>query len=110
MQRVIAMGICLLLSGVSNAQVITVDDDGSADHTNIQAAIDASGNGDIVVVCPGTYTGADNYNINFGGRAITLRSTNPQDPTSNLQKKSATVTLRRCAGGTKIRQRNIVAN
>jgi len=80
MQKVYALWVCLLLVGISNAQVITVDDDGTADYTTIQAAIDASGNGDIVVVCPGTYTGTDNYNINFGGRAITVRSTDPKDP------------------------------
>jgi len=79
MQRVYALWLCLLLSGATSAQVITVDDDGSADHTTIQAAIDASNNGDIIVVHPGTYTGAGNYNINFAGRAITVNSTDPQD-------------------------------
>ena len=81
MQRVFAVWLCLALGVACRANIITVDDDGPADHTTIQAAIDASNNGDIVVVCPGTYTGEGNYNINFGGKAITVRSTNPQDPT-----------------------------
>ena len=79
MQRVFALWICLVLSGVSSAQVITVDDDGSADYTTIQAAIDVSGNGDIVVVCPGIYTGGGNRDIDFANKAITVRSTDPQD-------------------------------
>ncbi len=43
----------------------------------IQAAIDASQDGDVVIVQPGTYA----ENINFNGKAITLTSTNPLDPT-----------------------------
>ncbi|MBU0606374.1 MAG: hypothetical protein KKI08_00755 [Armatimonadetes bacterium] len=42
----------------------------------IQAAIDAASNGDAVVVVPGTQLGY----IDFRGKAITPRSTNPNDP------------------------------
>jgi len=45
--------------------------------STIQAAIDASQNGDVIIVQPGTYA----ENINFNGKAITLTSTNPLDPT-----------------------------
>jgi hypothetical protein len=38
----------------------------------IQAAINAAANGDVIEVGPGTYSGSD---IQFGGKAITLRST-----------------------------------
>ncbi|MCK4657889.1 MAG: right-handed parallel beta-helix repeat-containing protein [Phycisphaerae bacterium] len=55
---------------------ITVCWDGSGDYTTIQAGINAASNGDEVVVCDGTYTGANNKNLDFGGRAITLRSEN----------------------------------
>lgn len=41
-----------------------------ADQPTIQAAINAASNGDIVVVAPGTYF----ENINFMGKAITVRS------------------------------------
>jgi hypothetical protein len=60
--------------------VITVDDDGSADFSNIQAAIDDANNGDVVVVFPGTYTGEGNRDIDFLGKAITVRSTKPSNP------------------------------
>jgi predicted outer membrane repeat protein len=40
----------------------------------LQAAIDASVDGDTILVAPGVYTGAGNRDLDFGGRAITLRS------------------------------------
>ncbi len=42
----------------------------------IQAGMDASVNGDTIMVADGTYTGAGNKNLDFGGRLITLRSEN----------------------------------
>ncbi len=42
----------------------------------IQAAIDAAVNGDEVVVLDGTYTGVGNKDLDFGGKAITVRSEN----------------------------------
>jgi len=39
----------------AQARVILVDDDGPADFSRIQAAIDAAGPGDMVKVAPGTY-------------------------------------------------------
>ncbi|MFC1676262.1 right-handed parallel beta-helix repeat-containing protein [Planctomycetota bacterium] len=61
-------------------RTITVDDDGPADFNNIQAAINDSNNGDTIIICTGTYTGQGNRNIDFMGRAITVRSINPDDP------------------------------
>ncbi|MBN1391347.1 MAG: S8 family serine peptidase [Sedimentisphaerales bacterium] len=57
-------------------------------YKTIQAAINASGDGDVVEVRPGIYTGPGNYNLDFrylpphppGTRAITVRSINPNDP------------------------------
>ncbi|MFH0790693.1 MAG: dockerin type I repeat-containing protein, partial [Candidatus Omnitrophota bacterium] len=45
----------------------------------IQHAIDAASDGDIIIVMEGRYTGSGNKNLNFKGKAITLRSWNPED-------------------------------
>ncbi len=64
------------------------------DFATIQEAIDSAADGDIVEVSPGTYTGDGNWDIDFRGKAITVRSTagpeqtiidcaEPGDSTSN---------------------------
>ncbi|HIJ54387.1 MAG TPA: hypothetical protein HPP66_14740, partial [Planctomycetes bacterium] len=64
---------------IAGGRTISVDDDGPAGFNNIQAAIDDSGHGDIIVVNPGTYTGPGNRDIDFHGKAITVRSENGPD-------------------------------
>jgi predicted outer membrane repeat protein len=68
--------ITLLLASACQADIITVDDDGPADFNNIQQAIDDANDGDTVLVADGIYTGPGNRDIDFLGRAITLRSEN----------------------------------
>lgn len=70
--------VCFLTAS-THARIITVDDNEPADFNTIQAAINDSNDGDIVEVQPGIYTGEGNRDIDFGGRAITVRSTNPND-------------------------------
>jgi subtilisin family serine protease len=45
-------------------------------YPTIQAAIDDAWNGDTIWVADGTYSGEGNIEIDFGGRAITVRSEN----------------------------------
>ncbi|MHC4099199.1 MAG: hypothetical protein ACYSU3_24480, partial [Planctomycetota bacterium] len=45
--------VVLAFAGTAHAKTIYVDDDGPADFSNIQAAIDAAVDGDIIVVGPG---------------------------------------------------------
>ncbi|MHC4647975.1 MAG: BACON domain-containing protein, partial [Planctomycetota bacterium] len=48
----------------------------TAEYPTVQAAIDGATNGDVVIVADGVYTGAGNRDIDFGGKAITVRSEN----------------------------------
>ena len=57
-------------------QIIYVDADGPADFNNIQAAIDDSNDGDEIIVSMGIYY----ENIDFNGKNIILRSTEPLNP------------------------------
>ncbi len=73
---VVVVLAALAAAAGAEAEIIDVP----ADYATIQAAINASEDGDIVVVAPGTYTGIGNRDLDFGGRAITVQSADPQDP------------------------------
>ncbi|MHC4265239.1 MAG: right-handed parallel beta-helix repeat-containing protein, partial [Planctomycetota bacterium] len=68
--------VCLLMSASCLADTIIVDDDGPNDFNSIQAAIDGASNGDTIIVNQGTYS----ESLNMSGKAITLQSTDPNNP------------------------------
>ncbi len=67
----------LVLSGTAAAETLTVQQDGSGDYTSIQAAIEASGQGDVIEVGPGVY----HETLFYGGRHIEVRSTHGPEAT-----------------------------
>jgi hypothetical protein len=68
--------------GPSDCLVSDPNEDGSLEHPfdAIQEAIDVSVEGDTVIVMEGTYIGEGNRDIDFSGKAITVRSIDPNDP------------------------------
>lgn len=75
MQRVLIavfLSACCSLPAV--ATTYTLKPDGTGDFGTIQAAIDGTINGDIIELEDGTYAGFGNRDINFSGKAVTIRS------------------------------------
>ena len=70
--------VSLFLPGNVNGATLNVP---SVDYPTIQAGIDAAADGDIVLVADGIYTGDGNRDIDFGGKAITVKSENGPDLT-----------------------------
>jgi len=75
----IVLGLLVFCGGAFAGQVIIVDDNGPADYSTIQDAIDAAVDGDTIVVADGTYSGDGNRDIDFGGKAVTVKSENGSD-------------------------------
>ncbi|HEX7095317.1 MAG TPA: right-handed parallel beta-helix repeat-containing protein [Acidimicrobiales bacterium] len=87
----IATALVLALATPAAAVTRRVDDDGedcpTAGYTSIQAAVDASGPGDLVVVCDGTYR--ETVSIGDGKDGLSLRAENLGD--AKLVHPSATL-------------------
>ena len=75
----------LVTAGSLCARTIYVDDHGVADYYNIKAAVDASRSGDTIILAPGTYRGSDNTNVAILDKALTIQSSDPNDPTITAQ-------------------------
>ena len=74
MRLAIALVVLLAVPAFSAAQTTWHVPD---DFTSIQSAISGTANGDIIIVRPGTYL----ENLNFEGKAITLKSESGPDVT-----------------------------
>ncbi|MCP3902275.1 MAG: hypothetical protein GY715_01455 [Planctomycetes bacterium] len=72
--RVWCVGPAILMAVASSSSADIIDI--PAHQPTIQAGIEAAVDGDDVVVAPGTYP----ENVNFNGKAITVRSVDPNDP------------------------------
>jgi hypothetical protein len=59
---------------VVSATTYTVRPDGTGDFPTIQAAVTAATDGDVVELTNGTFTGVGNRDIDYLGKAITVRS------------------------------------
>ncbi len=69
-------------AGPGDPTISDPSEDGSAGHPfdAIQDAVDTAVPGDIVMVLNGTYNGEGNRDLDFKGKAITVRSEDPNDP------------------------------
>ena len=75
MKRFVGLAaMALLVIWPLTGMAYTLWPDGSGDFPNIQTAINGCMNGDEIVLMDGIYTGAGNRDIDFMGKAITLRS------------------------------------
>ena len=77
MKNLITCLVVSVFSGTAFATTWTVDDDGKADFDNIQAAVDASSDGDEIIVMPGTYI----ENISLVNKSIRVYSSYGPDMT-----------------------------
>lgn len=75
--RAVTPAVVIALQSFAAAEVINVP----ADHPTIQAAVDASSDGDEIVVAPGTWTGSGDAVVDLLGKSITLRSSDGPDAT-----------------------------
>ena len=71
--RLYSIYVLLLLTAACVANVLNVP---SEQYPSIQQAINLALSGDTIIVAPGRYF----ENINFLGKAITVRSSDPNDP------------------------------
>ncbi|MCK4303686.1 MAG: hypothetical protein KAY24_05550, partial [Candidatus Eisenbacteria sp.] len=75
--RTIVLVLCcgvLFWIGVAAAETYTVRPDGTGDYPTIQTAIDAVVDGDVIELTDGTFYGDGNRDLDYLGKAITVRS------------------------------------
>jgi pectin methylesterase-like acyl-CoA thioesterase len=80
MKRVLFLVFAILVAGFAKAADLYVP----TNYDTIQAAINAANNGDTVWVKDGIYTGANNKNLTWIGKRITVRSVNGANTNGNM--------------------------
>ena len=73
--------VLLASADKASGDTYVVKPDGTGDYPVIQAAIDAAKNGDEILLADGVFKGKGNKEVNFWGKALTVRSQNgkPED-------------------------------
>ncbi|MFC1573507.1 hypothetical protein ACFL6M_07930 [Candidatus Eisenbacteria bacterium] len=78
MRRLLVCFATIALPGVlatgGSAKVYTIKPDSTGDFATIQEAIDVADSLDIIELTDGVFTGAGNRNLDYAGKAITIRS------------------------------------
>jgi hypothetical protein len=69
----VVFALCLPPAAAWSADYV-VRPDGTGDYATIQDAIDASEDGDTILLTDGTFSGIGNTNVSFNGKAVTVRS------------------------------------
>ncbi len=73
-----------ILNPADGGAILTINALGSGDYSSLQAAIDNADDGSTIVLEPGTYTGAGNYDIDFGGRILTVRAASSKESSGKV--------------------------
>ncbi|MDM7913892.1 MAG: right-handed parallel beta-helix repeat-containing protein [Candidatus Eisenbacteria bacterium] len=63
-----------LIHSPAMGDVYQIRPDGTGDFPTIQAGIDGCGGGDVLELADGTFTGPGNWDANYHGKSITIRS------------------------------------
>lgn len=66
--------LACIIAGQAAGTTYTVMPDGTGDFPTIQAALDAATGGDVIELADGTFLGPGNRDIEFLGKAVTVRS------------------------------------
>ena len=66
----------MAVNGPAEAEIYVVTPERTGDFPTIQAAIDAVVAGDIIELDDGTFSGDGNRDLDYGGKAIVIRSRN----------------------------------
>ena len=81
----ILVALSVLVSTTATAATYTVRPDGAGDFPTIQAAIDAATDGDTIELVAGTFSGSGNRDLDYLGKAITVKSQSGDPETCIIQ-------------------------